>query len=82
MNYARSPNCETIILGDSVTITGPYSDDRTRLHSVTVKMEDIQKYLKGEYIQVAFPYLSNEDREFLLSGTSPEGWKRMFGDEE
>jgi hypothetical protein len=27
----------------------------------------------------AFPELAKEDREFLISGTSPEGWKMLFG---
>jgi hypothetical protein len=82
MNYARSDNCEVIQLGNSVTITGPYSDDRTRLHSVTIKLADVEKYNEGMLIQNAFPYLSPDDREFLQTGTSPEGWKRMYGDEE
>ena len=25
--------------------------------------------------------LSADDREFLISATSPEGWKQLFGDE-
>ena len=36
--------------------------------TVTVKAPDVFKYRLGEYIQVAFPYLSPEEREFLLSG--------------
>ena len=37
-------------------------------HSVTVKAEDLFKYRQGEKIQKAFPYLSIQDREFLISG--------------
>lgn len=38
-----------------------------------------EKYLsKNEKIQVALPNVPKEQREFILSGTSPEGWNRMF----
>jgi ferredoxin-NADP reductase len=39
-----------------------------KVMSVTVKAPDLFTYRQGEYIQVAFPYLSPEEREFLLSG--------------
>ncbi len=29
-------------------------------------------------IQDCLPNLSQEDREFLISGISPEGWKELF----
>ena len=37
---------------------------------VTVKAEDLFKYRSGrvKYIQDAFPYLSPDEREFLMSG--------------
>jgi hypothetical protein len=46
---------------------------------VTVKAEDLFKYRQGGYVQTCFPYLSAEEREFLISGTSGEGWKILFG---
>ena len=49
---------------------------------VTVKAPDLFKYRQGGYVQECFPYLSEGDREFLISGTSDEGWKSLFGDEE
>jgi hypothetical protein len=36
------------------------------------------RYWGGEYIQNAFDYLSDDDREFLLSGYSPKGWSQTF----
>lgn len=51
-------------------------------YSVSVKAPDLYKYHQGEYIQNAFPYLSTDDREFLMSGYSPKGWKEIFGNEE
>lgn len=46
---------------------------------VTVKAPDLFRYRQGGYVQDCFPYLSKEDREFLISGTSGEGWKELFG---
>jgi hypothetical protein len=37
---------------------------------------------RGKYIQQAIPDLSKEDREFLISGTSPKGWAQLFPPEE
>ena len=51
-------------------------------YSVTVKGPDLFRYNQGESIQDAFPYLSRDDREFLISGTSPKGWEDMFGFED
>lgn len=36
---------------------------------------------KGAFIQEALPELSAEDREFLLTGISPEGWAEEFDEE-
>ena len=44
----------------------------------------VVKHGYGAHIQHAFPSLSAEYREFLLSGTTPNEWREMFGsiDEE
>jgi hypothetical protein len=34
-------------------------------------------YESGELIQDAFPFLSDDEREFLLTGTTPEEWREM-----
>lgn len=62
------------------TITGPCYVTK-KPYSLTVKTSQLQKYLNGEYVQKAFPSLRPEQREFLISGTSPEGWNQVFGDE-
>ena len=33
----------------------------------------------GEYVQTIFPHLSVGEREFLLSGITPDEWSKMFG---
>ena len=67
--------------GGSVTFTGPYFDDPARSRSVTVRLADLDKYTRGTMIQDAFPYLDANDREFLLSGMSPEGFASLTEDD-
>lgn len=50
--------------------------------SVTVPAEELHAYRKGKLIQDAMPSLSADDREFLMSGISGEGWKQTFTEEE
>lgn len=44
------------------------------LHSVTVPDEGLEKYRMGAYVQVAFPDLSADEREILISGTCGPCW--------
>ena len=65
-------------------------DDRIRLsgpcvvtgreHSVVVSREGVLAYFeRGVNAREAIPELPKEEREFLISGTSPEGWEMLFG---
>lgn len=36
----------------------------------------------GRMIQTSFSHLSADDREFLLSGLTPEDWAAIFGSNE
>lgn len=69
-NVTQNPNGSTTIEGNCV-ITG-------KPHSVTVVTSQLVKWQQGALIQDAFPNLHTEDREFLQSGISPEGWKKAF----
>lgn len=42
---------------------------------------EVQAYQKGAFVQDAFPNLSAGQRELLISGTHPECWDRMFGED-
>jgi hypothetical protein len=37
--------------------------------------------VKGDYVQVAFNMLTNEQREFLMTGITPVEWDAMFKEE-
>ena len=53
------------------TVTGVY-------HAVTVPDHELFAFRQTDRIS-EFKSLSRDDREFLISGTSPLGWDILFG---
>jgi hypothetical protein len=47
---------------------------------ILVAENDFTAWRDGKFVQDAFPYLSKEDRELLVSQTCNECWYEMFGD--
>ena len=45
---------------------------------VSVKGDDFDKWQEGALVQEVFTYLSQTERELLVTGTSPEGWAMLF----
>ena len=52
-----------------------------KLHYVNVGVDDFAKWQSGELVQVAFPYLSDSDRELLTSHTCDKCWEEAFSEE-
>ena len=54
------------------------------IHTRTIKMDaaDYMAWCSGALIQDAMPYLSADDREFLMTGITPEEWAAKFGDDD
>ena len=47
-------------------------------HALKVPTWKLMLYESGAKIQEAFPDLSPDDRERIISGTCPECWNKMF----
>ncbi|CAB4174903.1 hypothetical protein UFOVP1247_53 [uncultured Caudovirales phage] len=47
-------------------------------YSCIVPAEGLANFMRGEHAQTALPRVSADDREFLISGISPAGWKKAF----
>jgi hypothetical protein len=64
----------------TVTITGECVFTK-KPHSITVDADEFQTRRDNPdmLIQDAMPTTSADDREFLISGISPEGWNTMAG---
>jgi hypothetical protein len=79
--YAFRGNCTATGDNGDVKIEGPcYSCSRPV--AVTVKVADYRKFEGGKFAQDCFPYLSAEQREFLISGICSACWDEMFPPEE
>ena len=46
-----------------------------------VTWEQVARWQQGTPVQDAFPHLTSDQREFLLTGITPEEWKQSFGDD-
>lgn len=49
---------------------------------VTVPGPGLWAWEHGEFVQTAFPDLTPDEREQIMTGTHPECWDAMFGDDE
>ena len=58
-------------LGRECPICGEY-------HEVLINEEDYYAYLDGELVQVAFPYLTADEREIIVTGICKDCWDKMF----
>lgn len=54
----------------------------THTRDIPCTAEQLQAWQNGQYIQNAMPNVSDSDREFLISGVTPEEWDEAFGEEE
>ena len=59
-------NNNRITLSGNCKVTG-------KPHSITVSLDGYMNWQNGQLIQRALPDATPEEREFILSGTSPEG---------
>ena len=69
-----------MIVGRCSNLTGEWHE-----MDLPITEEALQRYENGEgTVQDIFPSLPPEQREFLMTGITPEEWKRTFGtgDEE
>ena len=67
---------------DKVTLSIPCCQCGV-VHKLRVGLDDLQAWQSGEkLVQEAFPYLSADKRELLLTRICPDCWNMMFGQEE
>jgi len=64
-----------VLIGGNCLVTG-------KLYVVVVDPNGLADYLAmRKCAKDAFPYLAPEEREFIISGTSPEGFDKLFGED-
>jgi len=59
----------------------PFSG-KTNTMNIAVTQEQLDAWRSGTLIQHAMPHLSADEREFIMTGITPEEWDNVFGDED
>ena len=52
-----------------------------RTLDLDITQEQLDAYNNGAKIQDAFPHLSADDREFIMTGATADEWDNAFGEE-
>lgn len=68
---------QTMLIHRKSPVTGKINE-----MDLPVTAEQVLNYTHGELVQNAFPQLNAEQREFIISGCTPEDWKALYGDSD
>ena len=60
-----------------ITKTSPFSN-KTNVMEIDVTQEQIALWESGTLIQNAMPHLTPDEREFIMTGITPEEWDSAF----
>ena len=52
----------------------------TRTQDIPVKQEELNSWVNGSLIQVAMPQLSVDEREFIMTGITPDEWNAVLSE--
>jgi hypothetical protein len=55
---------------------------KTTTMEIDVTPDQLYRWRYGQLIQNAMPNLSADEREFILTGITPEEWDSVFGEED
>ena len=55
--------------------------NKTHIREIDVTREQVESWQGGMLIQEAMPNLSVDDREFIMTGTTPDEWDAMEGED-
>jgi len=75
--YALTDSVTRTVSDDGMITFSGLSTGGREFYIVT-RLDDAQRWVNGELIQVAFPYLSADDREILKTGIDAQEWETMF----
>ena len=63
-----------------ITKASPITSKETSME-IDVTEDQIKAWENGQLIQDAMPNLSADEREFIMTGITPDEWDEVFGDE-
>tara|TARA_R110000751_G_scaffold1961_4_gene7233 strand:- start:46 stop:297 length:252 start_codon:yes stop_codon:yes gene_type:complete len=80
-NILLIPTPATVsIYTDSSVLVERICQVTKREYSFTVPLENYKMWRGGMLMQDAFPYLTLDQREILMTGWTPEEWNLLFND--
>ena len=62
-----------------VSRVSPFSGN-THIMDLPITVEQVIEFNRGALVQNAFPHLTADEREFILTGITPQEWEEAFGD--
>jgi hypothetical protein len=65
----------------NITRVNPLTGGQNTLN-IPVTQTQLDNWNRGKLIQDAMPNLSEDEREFILTGILPEQWDAMFAEDE
>ena len=54
----------------------------TNYMEINVTEEQLDEWRGGALIQNVLPHLTLDEREFLISGATPDDWENLFGSDD
>ena len=71
---------EDVVGGALVKVTSDITGDASEVNVFGMTAQQVaDKLNNNQNIQDAFPNLSSNDRELLITGISPKEWETLFG---
>ena len=63
-----------------ITKTSPITG-KPNTREINVTAEQLLEWKRGALIQSAMPHINPQDREFIMTGSTPEDWAQMISEE-
>ena len=54
----------------------------TNVMDIDITQAQLDAWVDGSLIQDVMPDISADEREFIMTGTTPDEWDAMFGEDE
>ena len=81
INTYRATSDNTVLVHATCDMDGSETS-MTFTMNVDTFGQKLRQWQNGEMVQNVFPMLTADEREFLMTGITPDKWNAMFGESE
>ena len=64
-----------------ITRISPFSNKKNTM-DIDIDEYQLKQWRNGGLIQDVMPHLTADEREFIMTGLTPEAWNEIFGEED